>query len=271
MFNRTRSKAPILGFLIPFGNAHDTPKKPDNLIQINYTKDDGMDRLKRMFSVDPATGNITKELQSIWNGTTFGAVAGILYGGLRNTRDAARNYLEHNKATLYIDVRDAKKSLQTNLLINFLKNGVPMGCKLSLLSLFFGGYSTCICVYRGKYTIPNYILGGALTGMTYRFPVGPKAMLLGTGIGAVMGVFYGASMLLLLKLAGVNMEDLQQQHVDVVAATKRRILQSEYLEKEASDMKQFYTENLELRNTVETGTAGGQSPKALVTEQKKSK
>lgn len=271
MFNRTLWKAPILGFLIPFGNLHDIPKKSDNQTQIDFTQEDGMDRLKRMFTIDPATGNIRKELQSVWNGTLFGAVSGMIYGGIIKSRDTARSFIENNKATLYIDARDAKRSLQTNLLLNFLRQGVPMGCRLSLLCLFFGGYSTCICVYRGKYTLPNYILGGALAGMTYRFPVGPKAMLVGTGLGGVLGIVYGGSMLFLLKIFGINMEELQQRHVDVVIATKRRITQSEYIEKEASDMRQFYTENIQLKDTIENGAPGGQSSKDTVTEQNKSK
>lgn len=51
------------------------------------------------------------------------------------------------------------------------------------LTCFFRGLTAAISTYRGKNGIIEHILAGGLTGMLYKFPTGPRASLVGGGLG----------------------------------------------------------------------------------------
>lgn len=71
------------------------------------------------------------------------------------------------------------------------------------------GITTSISVYRGKSSFVEYITAGTLTGMGYKFGMGPRGMLVGGLLGGALGGIAGGLSLLILSASGMSMEEVR--------------------------------------------------------------
>lgn len=71
------------------------------------------------------------------------------------------------------------------------------------------GITTVSSVYRGKTSITDYVLGGALTGGLWKCSLGLRGMAAGTLIGCAMGAVAGTASVGLLKLTGRDMDEIR--------------------------------------------------------------
>lgn len=80
---------------------------------------------------------MTKELQSILNITFTGIVAGAIIGGITHTRDSVNNFISNNEATRFTSHFDARRDLQRQVFLTFIKHGVKLARKLGIFCLMF--------------------------------------------------------------------------------------------------------------------------------------
>lgn len=71
------------------------------------------------------------------------------------------------------------------------------------------GITTSISVYRGKSSFIEYVTAGALTGMGYKFNMGPRGMAVGGLLGGALGGIAGGLSLLILNASGMSMEEVR--------------------------------------------------------------
>ncbi|KAI4461963.1 c3orf1 protein-related [Holotrichia oblita] len=69
--------------------------------------------------------------------------------------------------------------------------------------------STSISVYRGKFGILEHTIAGATSGLLYKFFAGPRAWIVGCGLGAALGTFAGCISYGLLTLTGTSWEEIR--------------------------------------------------------------
>ena len=81
------------------------------------------------------------------------------------------NFMERNQATAFVSHIDAKKKIQESVVMNFFKGGWKFGWRMGVFATMYVGISTTISVYRNKYTIFEYIVGGMATGAIYKWKV----------------------------------------------------------------------------------------------------
>lgn len=80
-------------------------------------------------------------------------------------------FMERNQATAFASHIDAKKKIQESVVMNFCKGGWKFGWRMGVFATMYVGISTTISVYRNKYTIFEYIVGGMATGAIYKWKV----------------------------------------------------------------------------------------------------
>lgn len=70
------------------------------------------------------------------------------------------------------------------------------------------GLFTVISKYRNKLSVTDFSLSGLITGALYKTSLGPKGMFSGGFFGGLLGTFYGAFAVGVLKLSGGTMHDV---------------------------------------------------------------
>lgn len=114
---------------------------------------------------------MSPELSSIYQTGFLGLFIGIVYGGFLGSRKAYLDFMERNQATAFETHLAAKKKLQESVTLSFAKSGWKLGWRLGIFALMYMGTSTCISVYRNKYSVTDYVAAGALTGALYKWNV----------------------------------------------------------------------------------------------------
>lgn len=115
--------------------------------------------------------NVSPELHSIYNAGFMGLFVGIVYGGFLGSKKAYMTFMERNQATTFETHLDAKKKLQERVTLGFAKDGWKLGWRLGVFAFMYMGVSTCMSVYRNKYSIFDYITAGTVTGAVYKWNV----------------------------------------------------------------------------------------------------
>lgn len=169
----------------------------------------GWDRVKRMY-----TGNefeeVSEELNTVLQSALCGAFIGACMGGFVSSRVAYLNFIENNQATIFKSTADAKKKLQDYVTIAFAKGAYKWGWRLCFFTGVFSLTSTTISVYRGDTSLIEFVSAGALTGALYKIDMGLAAILVGAGLGSALSLAAGLAILGILKVTGVNMEDIRK-------------------------------------------------------------
>lgn len=79
----------------------------------------------------------SREVVQILQGTVTGATVGMIYGGFMNSRYSAENFKKANNATLFENANDARRKLQTKVVMDYGKGGLPFGLKLGTFCFLF--------------------------------------------------------------------------------------------------------------------------------------
>lgn len=220
----------IPGFISPEHSPYDVPLGE---IKDKNKELTGMERVSNIFKVNEF-GLISPELNMISQAAAFSAFAGVIYGGFMNTRSTYTDFVRNNQAVIYQNHLDAKRKLQDTFTKQYAAGAFKWGWRLCYFTTTYVGISTCISTYRNKNGILDHSIAGLVTGFSYKLSMGPRAWLVGAGLGCVLGTFAGSITVLLLKLAGVSMQDVKETHYKLF--TKRedseRHMMQEYMRKE---------------------------------------
>ncbi|EFN88528.1 RPII140-upstream gene protein [Harpegnathos saltator] len=209
----------------------------------------GWDRVKKIFCLNEE-GLFTKELQSITNVTLTGGLIGLVIGGISATKNTINNFISSNEATRFINHFEAKKHLQREVFLTFVKKGAVLGKKLATFSFIFSALATCTTAYRAKIGVENYVFAGAVTGSLNRLNLGPRALLVGAGLGSTLGAVYGTVTVLLLYLTGTTIDEIMQVQQDWVISRNMDIeekIRKYASEEEESEIKKLFVTNQEIR------------------------
>jgi complex I assembly factor TIMMDC1 len=139
----------------------------------------------------------------------MGLFCGIMYGGFVESKKAYTNFMDRNQATAFESHVEAKKKLQESMVLSFGRGGWKLGWRIGVFATTYVAIATSISVYRNKYTIFDYIAGGAITGALYKWKLGPRGMIAGFVVGMCLGTLAGSGTILLLKLTGTSMEEIR--------------------------------------------------------------
>lgn len=115
--------------------------------------------------------HISPELHATYNAGFLGLFTGLCYGGFLGSSKKYMEFMERNHATAFESHLMAKKKLQERVVFGFLTTGWKWGWRLGVFSSMYMGISTMISTYRNKYSVTDYIIGGALTGAIYKWKV----------------------------------------------------------------------------------------------------
>ncbi|KAJ8732171.1 hypothetical protein PYW08_014901 [Mythimna loreyi] len=169
----------------------------------------GWDRVKLMY-----TGNeheeVSEELNTVLQASLCGAFVGACMGGFVSSRVAYLNFIENNQATIFKSTAEAKKRLQDYVTVAFAKGAYKWGWRLCFFTGVFSLTSTTVSVYRGDTSLIEFISAGALTGALYKIDMGLAAVLVGAGLGTVLSTVAGLAIIGLLKVTGVNMQEIRK-------------------------------------------------------------
>lgn len=169
----------------------------------------GWDRVKQMF-----TGNeheeISEEMNTVLQSSLCGAFIGACMGGFVSSRVAYINFIENNQATIFKSTAEAKKRLQDYVTVAFAKGAYKWGWRLCFFTGVFSLTSTVVSVYRGDTSLIEYVSAGALTGALYKIDMGLAAILVGAGLGTVLSTAAGLMIIGVLKITGINMQDIRK-------------------------------------------------------------
>ncbi|XP_054016079.1 RPII140-upstream gene protein [Hylaeus anthracinus] len=224
---------------------------PNDKIESLKVAEIGVDRLRNMFN--KKDGKMTKELQSVISVTMGATVGGFLLGGLLRARLIPEKFIAENQATKFQNKFDAQRQLQMKFLNEFMRGGANLAWRLGAFCFMFQGMETCLYVYRGKYSISNFLYAGALTGFLFKANMGPKGAVAGSFAGAVLGSMYGSITILLLYLTGTKIENVYEIHASTMNTRRNAIknMSTPYICKEDEELKKRYSQNDRLNSLLE--------------------
>lgn len=206
-------KVLLSGILPGSQSGHDVVSKGTKtfesyLLEDQNWKETGWDRLKQMFEIDEF-GNMSSELNSVYQASFCGFFAGFVFGGISYSREAYLNFMENNEATAFQSHLDAKRKLQNDFMVSFARGGIKWGWRIGLFTTSYYGIITAISVYREQSSIYEYLAAGFTTGAVYRMHMGLRGMAAGGVIGGVLAGIAGGVTLLILHASGITMKDLR--------------------------------------------------------------
>ncbi|KAF5290006.1 hypothetical protein FQR65_LT11672 [Abscondita terminalis] len=173
-----------------------------------FDKETGWDRVKQLFMKDDF-GRISSELHSIIQIASFSTIFGMLYGGVVYSRNAYLEFMKNNEATAFNSHFEAKRQLQDAVTLSFAKGAFKWAWRLTFFTTTYVTVSTCTAAYRGKNGIIEHCIGGATAGFLYRFKLGPRAWVVGSAVGLVLGTFTGVTTYFLLQATGMTMQEVR--------------------------------------------------------------
>ncbi|CRK88176.1 CLUMA_CG001961, isoform A [Clunio marinus] len=185
----------------------DVPSKKYYDPKLDY-EETGWERISRMFTVDEF-GRMSNECNSILQAGFFGMFVGGVYGGFLGSRKAYFDFLDNNQATAFKSHLDAKRKLQDKVTLGFAQNAFRFSWRLALFTTSYTAITTIISSYRGKSSMYEYVIAGAVTGAGYKMNMGLKGMAAGILVGGGLGALGGAASLLILKSSGMTMEEIR--------------------------------------------------------------
>ncbi|XP_018009309.1 RPII140-upstream gene protein [Hyalella azteca] len=167
----------------------------------------GIDGIKAMLSHDPI-GGPSPQLTIIKEVTFMGGFYAALFGGVTHAQDAYIRFLRTNQATPFENPHTARRLMYDRVMIGFCKGAWMHSWRIMVFSSSFLFISCAIPAYRGKHSIFDLTAGSAMAGMLYKFKHGPKPMVAGALLGALLGTQASLLAAGLLSLAGLTLDDI---------------------------------------------------------------
>ncbi|XP_077284990.1 RPII140-upstream gene protein [Arctopsyche grandis] len=168
----------------------------------------GFERVKNIYRLDEFD-SISSELQYIVRSATYAAFFGGAYGGFIESRSAYIKFMEKNNATIYDNMYQAKKKIHDTVALSFGRGAWKWGWRMTLFTSTYTVVSTTIQVYRGKTSMLEYIVGGAMSGALYKANMGLRGAIVGGSLGGFLGTIVGGITLIILKASNITMEELR--------------------------------------------------------------
>lgn len=170
----------------------------------------GWERIKELFDRD-VSQKYPEELTNVIGSTTFGAIAGFIYGGLPGARHARQRYIQVSQAELYTRRVEAVRSAHDAAIRGFMRYGWRWSWRVAVIVTLFNSVNTGMSVYRDKDAISNFVTAGAVTMGLFRMNLGLRGLVAGTVIGAVLGIPVGALVLGLQSLTGETVRERRRR------------------------------------------------------------
>jgi len=185
----------------------------------------GWQEVKEIFTIDEY-GKLSNGLNSILQTTFITGFFGACYGGFLQSREAYLNFIERNHGTKFTDQYDAKKKLQDFVTVNFAKGAVHWGWRLALFSGLYVTSVTVMSAYDGENKILHFVGSGLIAGGVYRMNMGLRGMIAGGTLGSLIGLLAGSVTLLILRLSGSTLDDVQKWQTDMAERRERQLLEA---------------------------------------------
>lgn len=202
----------IIGFLPLSWNNSDIVKNDTNTtnkIDLSVVKNEtGWERIQQIYRTDDF-GRISSELNSIIEVACMSSFIGAVYGGFLTSRTTYMDFMKNNQATSFKNPFDAKKKLQDQVTQSFAKGAFKWGWRLTFFCTTYIGLTTTISAYRGENGILEHSIAGTLAGFLYKFKLGPRAWIVGAGLGVILGSIGGIATSSLLNATGMTMEEVR--------------------------------------------------------------
>jgi len=214
-----------LAISFPFTESPDrvTLSKFDSKIyDEDLAKESGFRRIYNMLKPDEFD-NVSPELNSVLQATFTAGVIGAMYGGIIRARTSYLTFLETNEASIFKTPLDAKKKLQDRVTMGFSKGAFQCGWRFAAFTFSYCGLATAISVYRGKTSMYEYMVGGAVTGVLYKANMGVRGIVVGGGLGLILGTVSGAATVFLLRITGKSMEELRYWQNNIQTSRSRAV------------------------------------------------
>uniref|UniRef100_A0A1B6KWM2 Complex I assembly factor TIMMDC1, mitochondrial n=1 Tax=Graphocephala atropunctata TaxID=36148 RepID=A0A1B6KWM2_9HEMI len=187
----------------PENSSSEKPKESDN----DLVDENGWDRLCAVFQRDEF-GNHSKELTASIQGTCMACFIGLIYGGVNHSRTAFTDFIERNQATIFENHIDAKRKLQNHVTIHFAKGAFRWAWRMSLFTGGFMLFLSCVQAYKGRRSVLDYAVSGAVVGALLRVQLGPPGIVIGGSLGGILGLLCGLSTHALLSLTGTSLDEV---------------------------------------------------------------
>lgn len=210
----------------------------------NELSDTPMERIKKIFVSTPVEP-ISKELRMLLTLMGTAGIAGFFVGGVMHTRYSIQKFIENNEATRFYSHYDAQKQLHVSLSSQFVKIGLKYAWRTALFTAIFGSIQLLLTTYYGEPSVWHYVAGGSTAGLLFKMSLGLRGSLAGFIVGGILGGIGGFLSVLLLKLTGIKLEDLQNMSQEWAVARKLKEdeLIAESMSDEFKDVQLLYDDN----------------------------
>ncbi|XP_015370551.1 PREDICTED: RPII140-upstream gene protein [Diuraphis noxia] len=161
------------------------------------------------FSTDE-DGNPSPDVRAIFSTICYSSLMGGVYGSISYSKRAYEDFFLKNQSTLFQNQFEAKAKLQSQVTLAMARGVFKWGTRIAL---FCGSFTTVVTVvnaYTQKVTVFSYAAAGLVVGGIARISFGLKGFIVGSTLGAFLGVIVGCCTLLILKFSSFTMDEVKE-------------------------------------------------------------
>jgi len=177
------------------------------------------ERLNIMWSYDEY-GMPGPELEFVKLTTEISFVFGFSLGAFLESAKVQRIFHEQNKYTMFQHPREAQRALQERMVLAMIQGGWRVCWRMALLNFMFVGVSQSLVVIRNYVNPIDFAAGGAAMGAMYKANMGPKGMVGGGFVGAILGLQGGVLIWGLQKFTGETVAERWAREYNLVQQAK---------------------------------------------------
>lgn len=167
----------------------------------------GWDRVKMIFELDE-WGQKHPNLDFTFQGVMMGFFVGSAVGGFQAAKQATDQFIQRNEAAKFYTDLDAKRRLNDHVFYSAYRSAFKWGWRTSLFTGVYLFSLTFFSTYQNSTKISHYVGAGALTGTLFKFRMGPRAMLVGGGLGSVLGLIAGGLTTGMFWVMGSSLDEM---------------------------------------------------------------
>ncbi|XP_001948378.1 RPII140-upstream gene protein [Acyrthosiphon pisum] len=186
-------------------NEHDV----DGTEVLDTKKVRGWQGVVNAFSTDE-DGNPSPDVRAIFSTVCYSSLMGGVYGSLSYSKRAYEDFFHKNQSTLFQNQFEAKAKLQSQVTLAMARGVFKWGTRVALFCGTFTTIVTAVNAYTQKVTVISYATAGFVVGGIARISFGMKGFLVGSTLGAILGVIAGSCTLLILKFSSYTMDEVKE-------------------------------------------------------------
>ena len=155
-----------------------------------FNKMTGVERVKRCWH-EVFLGTRSWELDMIMNLWVYSSITGFIYGTVKDSDTLVKESTKRFNEMAFEHDYLGRRKLMDYAMVQTSLNGFKAAWRLALFPTYMACFAVSSMAYRNDVYPPDFAASAGLAAAVYKFPLGPRAMLVAGGAMSIFGLLGG--------------------------------------------------------------------------------